>query len=76
MKLFMKTTTDKYELPLAVADSAKELATMLHMSNGSVASAISRGVCGYHKVIIDDWYPDNDGREWKYGNNGEVIYRD
>ena len=76
MKLFMKTTTDKYELPLAVADSTKELASMLHLTNGSVASAMSRGVSGYHKVIVDDWFPDNDGGEWKYGDKGEVLYRD
>ena len=37
MKLYMKCTTDSLELHLAVADSTKELAEMLHMSNGSVA---------------------------------------
>jgi hypothetical protein len=61
MKLYMKCTTDSLELPLAVADSTKELAEMLHMSNGSVASAISRGVCGYHKVIIPESWGNEKG---------------
>lgn len=54
MKLYMKCTTDSLELPLAVADSTKELAEMLHMSNSSVASAVSRELCGFHKVIITE----------------------
>lgn len=61
MKLYMKTTTDKYELPIAVADSTHELAEMLHMTNGSVASAISRGICGFHKIIISELWSDEKG---------------
>ena len=76
MTIYMKCTTDRLELPIAVADTAKELARMLGVSHGSVYSGIDRGYGGYHKVVIDEWYPDNDGGEWKYGNNGEVIYRD
>lgn len=63
MTLYMKCTTDRLELPIAVADTAKELARMLGVSHNSVYSEISRGYGGYHKVVIDDeWYPDNDGR--------------
>ena len=54
MKLYMKCTTDSLELPLAVADSTRELAKMLHMTNGSVAIAVSREVSGFHKVIIPE----------------------
>lgn len=40
MFVYVKVTNDKYELPLAVADSERELARILHIS----VSAISHGV--------------------------------
>lgn len=73
----MKTTTDKYELPEAVAGSAKELARMVGKSPDSIATMISRGYPGYHKVKVDnDWFPTNDGGLWRYGENGKVEYAD
>lgn len=54
MKLYMKCTTDELELPLAVADSPKELAVMLKANYGTIATMVSRQICGYHKVEIDD----------------------
>ena len=74
MKLYMKCTTDKYELPIAVADSTKELAQILHLANSSVKRAVSREKCGFHKVEIEpDMYPDNDGNLW-YFENGKTVY--
>ena len=36
MKLYVRTTTDELELPVAVADSAKELAEMTGTTVGCV----------------------------------------
>ena len=56
IKLYLKTTTDDLELPVAVAGSAEELARMLHTTKGSVKSAISHHYAGWHKVIVEeDW---------------------
>ena len=41
MKLYMEITTDKYELPLIVADSVKELA----LKCGSTPNNIHRYFC-------------------------------
>lgn len=54
MKLYIKTTRDKYELPLVVADSPKELAQKLGMSRRSVASMCSREQSGFHRVEIEE----------------------
>lgn len=75
MKLYMKCTTDELELPLAVADSPKELAVMLKANYGTIATMVSRQICGYHKVEIEDTelYPYNDGNLWYYDKNGKVV---
>ncbi len=54
MKLYMKVTKDKYELPLAVADSAKELAAMVGTKENTVNSCISKGYKAWKKVIVED----------------------
>ena len=77
MKLYIKCTTDKYELPEAVADSVQELASMVGKSAGSIATMISKGYPGYHKVSVElIWWPDNDGGMWTYADNGRVIYKE
>lgn len=40
--LYLLVTSDKYELPLAVADSMEELARMAGVTVGTVTSSISR----------------------------------
>ena len=40
-KVYMQVTHDEYELPIAVADSATELADMLGTTKASILSAIS-----------------------------------
>lgn len=54
MVMYMKVTNDKYELPVAVAESIRELADMLHVSYNSVASALCHGRKTFKKVVIDD----------------------
>lgn len=70
MKLYMMTTQDKYELPLAVADSVKELAQMTGYNAQRISEALSHRKNKdskrktaknmrkihpkWHKVIIDE----------------------
>lgn len=58
MTVFMAVTMDKYELPIAVADTRKELANMLHVTPRTISCAIAHAKqkgwnCIYHKVEID-----------------------
>ena len=80
MHVYLKTTLDEYELPVAVADTARELAEMVGTSQSVIYSSISHKYRGYYKVEIEDDKPeiwaDNDGRLWYYGANSEVIYVD
>ena len=54
MKLYMFTTKDKYELPIAVADSKRALAVMLGRPVHSVQSCFSKKHRGYVEVEVDD----------------------
>ena len=54
MKLYMKTTTDKYELPLVVEDSPAKLAKKLGLNRHSVATMCSKQKSGYHRIEIED----------------------
>ena len=59
MTLWMKVTLDEYELPLAVARSARELARCIDVSQSTVSSVVSNakkrgGRCCYVKVEVDD----------------------
>lgn len=53
-KIYMKTTTDNLELPVAVAGSAAELARILDTTQNTVKSSISHGYKGWCKVTIED----------------------
>lgn len=52
--IYMITTKDKFELPIAVAGSAAELARMLGLNLNSVYTAISKHHRGYYKIEIND----------------------
>ena len=58
--LYIATTTDKYELPIAVADSTKELADMLGIAHKTVSMMMSpinqknRPHSGFYKVYVGD----------------------
>ena len=54
MKLYIKTTTDELELPLAVAGSAKELAEITGTTAACVLSSISHKYKGWQRVEVDD----------------------
>lgn len=54
MKLYVRTTTDEPELPVAVAGSAKELAEMTGTTAACVLSSISHGHKGWERVEVED----------------------
>lgn len=54
MKVYMGVTPDKYELPIAIFDSARELALRFGVSQNCVNSEISRNAKGGRYI--------NDGR--------------
>lgn len=60
MKLYLRVTKDKYELPIAVADSPRELAQMLGVTRASILSSISHAKSGrlksssYKVVEVED----------------------
>lgn len=77
MTLYMKCTTDKYELPLIVEDSPTKLARALGLKPHSVATLCSKQKCGYHRVNIwePELYPDNNGGFWyKDPDTWETVY--
>lgn len=59
MTVYMEVTSDKYELPIAVADTMAELSRMTGVSETSVNVSIWRNVRGlskgkYRKVEIEE----------------------
>lgn len=49
MAVWMMITKDEYELPLIIADTAKELAVLAGTSEDVVRSTISKFECGKRK---------------------------
>jgi hypothetical protein len=74
MKLYMKCTTDKFELPLIVEESPMILANKMGISPHSVATMCSKQICGYHRIEVEERYPDNDGGTWHYDKHGRVVH--
>lgn len=60
MNVWMQITKDKYELPVAVANTANELAEIVGVDVSAVRSAVSkqktgkRKVTKYIKVVVED----------------------
>ena len=54
MTLYIKTTTDKFELPLVVEESPSMLTLRLGMTRRSVSTLCSKGVNGYHRINIEE----------------------
>lgn len=57
--LWIKVTDDELEYPVAIADSARELAKMLGVSTNSIYSAISKSrsrgnSTQFHKIELDE----------------------
>lgn len=74
MKLYMKCTTDRLELPLIVEESPMILANKMGISPHSVATMCSKQICGYHRIEIEESWPDNDGGLWHYDKHGRVVH--
>lgn len=75
MPVYMATTKDKYELPLAIADSPWELARLLQVTESAVCKGLKyteRGGKGgrYHKVWIE-MTPE----EWEEHRNAVWLAR-
>ena len=51
MALWLAVTLDKYELPIAVADTARELGRML----GAKGNLINKIYCMHNKGIYTNW---------------------
>lgn len=56
MTLYVKCTTDEYQLPEVVSDSIKDLAEKTGKTPGSIATMISKGYSGWYKVDIGKFY--------------------
>lgn len=59
MTIYMKVSKDKYELPVAVASSAQELARMCNTTANAIRSAINHtksrgGNSVYVRVTVED----------------------
>lgn len=59
MIIYMYVEKDEYELPLAIADSPKELAEICGVTRASVSSGVchdSKGRCNsrFKRVIVED----------------------
>lgn len=54
MKLYIKHTIDKYEYPIAIADSAEELAEMLGTTSNVVYSSIAHKRKGWEVVNVNE----------------------
>lgn len=83
-KVYVKYDSHYPNLPVAVADSKRELASMLGISKQSVFSAFShnRGTFAEVEIELDDielynikTYPDNDGGLWYWHPvTGQTVY--
>lgn len=49
MRVFIKVTRDKYEFPLAIADSPSELARITGDNKATIASTLSHFRHGHYK---------------------------
>lgn len=55
MKVYMRVTNDIYELPVAIADTAGQLAEITGTTKNTILANISHKTGTYRKVIIDDY---------------------
>lgn len=52
MFIYMKVSNDKYQLPVAVADTAKELAEICNTTANNIYSHISKNEKGIYKKVV------------------------
>lgn len=79
MKVYMQVTRDKYQLPVAVDDSPKELAELCGCSANAVSSALSRLKSGQLRrprfvcvEINDDTEANSTGIYGRTGRHGRL----
>ena len=74
--LYLRTTVDELELPVAVAESPGELAEMLGTNTNVVSSSISHQRPGWFRLEDpDEWHSTNEGQLWRYREDSTVEYR-
>lgn len=54
MKIYMKVTNDKYEHPIAIADTQRELAEMLGVTKNCIASSLFYARQGRNKSVYKE----------------------
>lgn len=54
MTLYMMLSRDEYELPVAVAESSKELSMMTGYSVNTILSSISHGYKRFVRINVED----------------------
>ena len=52
--IYIATTYDKYELPVAVADTVKELSELTGANKKSIANRVSDGRSHYYRVEVNE----------------------
>lgn len=49
--MYMAVTTDKYELPIAIGDTARELSKLVDVSENVIYSSISKNLSGKNRKM-------------------------
>ena len=52
--IYIATTFDKYELPIAVADTVKELSELTGANKKSIANRVSDGRSHFYRVEVNE----------------------
>lgn len=52
--IYIATTFDKYELPVAVADTVKELSELTGANKKSIANRVSDGRSHFYRVEVNE----------------------
>lgn len=65
MRLYLATTKDEYELPIAVADSPSQLADLLGVKRERVNQNLSKKIKGWYKIDIEEEESEN-------GNHADI----
>lgn len=54
MKIYMRTTTDQYEFPVAIGTSPGELARKMKTTERSVLSSLAHKSQGWYRIEVDE----------------------